>query len=705
MTAPDHGDLPGATPPSDPAPPDRRRAGRPPREGPLEPHTQLQELQQGRKPGSRYYRLIPREKQVLRHVAPGEYEATAAILQPTSGPGRIGYRLRRALIGAALPSKALAHQRLGKTKALAIFSSDNLSSTAYATEEILLALILAGTVALTHSIPIAIAIVVLAAVVVTSYRQILRAYPAGGGAYAVAKENLGTLPSLSVGSALLVDYVLTVAVSVAAGVAAITSAVPELRDARIEIAVALVVVLALAHLRGIRESGTAFVVPVFFFVGIFAVMILVGMIRLALGHDLHAGVPSDLVIPGTQAVALFLLLRAFASGSAALTGIEAIADGVPNFKPPEWKNAATTQIWMVIILAIFFISTTVLAHEIGVLPSESKTVVAQIAQAVFGNNALFYILQVATAMILILAANTSFAGLPVLASIMAKDSVMPRQFAFRGDRLAFSYGILALAAAAIVFLVVFKADTHKLIPLYAVGVFTAFTLSQAGMAARWWRRKEPGWRGALVVNGVGAAVTGVVAVIIAATKFLSGAWLSLVIIGLLVVLLWRIRGHYRAAKEQLDPGRLGEEPLEFRDFLTATAEAPVVIIPVDEINLAVLRSVAFARAMASNITAIHVTDDRERGEALRQEWEERVPTVPLVVVESPYRSLVAPILAYVDALDRATPNQLVAVVVPEFIPRWPWQRLLYNQLARRLRSALFDRPNTVIVDIPYHLRR
>lgn len=704
VTAPDPGDVPGATPPSDPAAADRRPAGRPPREGPLEPHTQLQELQRGRKPGSRYYRLIPREKQVLRHVAPGEYEATAAILQPKSGPGRFRYRLRRALIGAVLPSKALPHQRLGKAKGLAIYASDNLSSSAYATEEILLALILAGTLALDRTIPIAIVVVALMAIIVTSYRQTIRAYPNGGGAYIVAKDNLGVWPSLVAGGALLVDYVLTVAVSVAAGVAAITSAVPELHSVRVEISVVVVVLLMLTHLRGIRESGNLFVIPVFLFIFVFGALIVVGLIRLALGHDLQAGLPTDPIIPGTGALTIFVLLRAFASGNAAVTGIEAVANGVPNFKPPEAKNAAAVQLFMVGLLAFFFMGTAILAQQMGVQPSESKTVVAQIAQTVFGHNVLFFLVQAVTALILLLAANTSFADLPVLSSVMARDSVLPRQFAFRGDRLAFSNGILVLAGSSIVLLIAFRAETHLLIPLYAVGVFSAITLSQAGMVVHWWRLRGSGWRRSLIVNAVGAAVTLIVTVIIAATKFLSGAWLSIVVMVLLVLLLWRIRGHYRSAKEQLDPGPLGEEPLEYRAFLTATAEAPVVIIPVDEINMAVLRSVAYARAMASNVTAIHVTDDRERGEALRREWEERVPTVPIVVVESPYRSIVAPILAYVDALDRATPNQLVAVVVPEFIPRWPWQRLLYNQLARRLRSALFDRPNTVIVDIPYHLR-
>lgn len=671
--------------------------------GALEPDVELHEIHRGAKPGSRYYRLTPSRQQKLRRIAPGEFEATRAVLRPTTRLGQLGYQVRRILIGEPLATSELPHERLSKLKALAIFSSDNLSSAAYATEEILLILILAGTAALGKSVPISLAIAALAAIVATSYRQTIRAYPNGGGAYVVAKENLGAPASLMAGAALFVDYILTVAVSTAAGVAAVTSAVPDLHDLRIEIAVGFVALLTLGNLRGIRESGTIFAIPTYFFIFTFGGMLAVGAARLLLGHDLHAAEPPEPLEAGTHGLTLFLLLRAFASGSAALTGIEAIANGVPYFKPPEARNASITLVWMAAILATFFVGTTVLAHQFDVVPSETKTVVAQIASTVFGDSPLFYLVQVATALILVLAANTSFAGLPALASVMARDNVMPRQFAFRGDRLAFSNGIIVLGVASSILLIIFGAETHSLIPLYAFGVFTAFTFSQAGMVLHWWREKGAGWRTALVVNAVGAMATAVVAVIVGATKFVDGAWLSMLAMALLVAALWRIRRHYLAVNAELSPSPAPELPAE-RSFAAAASRTQAVLVPVDEINRAVLRTVAYARTISENVTALHITDDREEAEALRRQWEEMVPDVSLVIVESPYRSLVAPVLAYVDALDRTQPRQMVTVVLPEFVVRWPWQRLLHNQLALRLKKALVNRPNTVVIDVPYHLR-
>jgi amino acid transporter len=504
----------------------------------------------------------------------------------------------------------------------------------------------------------------------------------------------------------VVDYILTVAVSTAAGVAAITSAFPELHDLRIEIAVAFVAVLTVGNLRGIRESGTLFAIPPYFFILTFGSMIVVGLVRVAIGDDLRASVPADAVQEGGQVLTLFLLLRAFSSGAAALTGIEAIADGVPNFKPPEAKNAATTLVWMAAILASFFVGTTVLATEFGVVPSDTKTVVAQIAETVFGRGLLFFMVQAGTALILVLAANTSFAGLPTLASVMAKDKVMPSVFSFRGDRLAFSYGILLLGIASSGLLIAFGAETHKLIPLYAFGVFMAFTLSQAGLVLHWWRRRETGWRAALAVNAVGAGVTGVVAAIVGVTKFTSGAWLSMLTMGVLFVVLWRIKVHYEAATSQLEAAGAGVVPLAAdRAYRTAYALPQTVLVPVEGIDKAVLRTLAYARSISANTTAIHVTDDREAAERLRRQWEESVLDIPLVIVESPYRSLVEPILAYVDALDRKQPEQVITVVLPEFITRRFWHRFLHNQLSLRLKRALINRPNTVVVDVPYHLQR
>lgn len=667
------------------------------------PEPEMHETVQGSKPGSRFVRLTRSRAQKLRRVSEREFEATKAALTPDTRLGRIWSDIRHFFIGETLATSQLSHERLSKVKALAIFSSDNLSSSAYATEEILLVLLLAGTAALTDAIPIALAIAALAAIVATSYRQTIHAYPNGGGAYVVAKENLGSFPSLVAGSALFVDYILTVAVSTAAGVAAMTSAIPELHDIRIELAVTFVALLTIGNLRGIRESGTIFAIPTYFFIFTFGGMLVFGLARLLLGEDLTATHPDDALEAGTHSLTLFLFLRAFASGCAALTGIEAIANGVPYFKAPESKNASTTLVWMATILAAFFLGSTILAHQFDIVPSESKTVVAQIAQTVFGGESVFfYMVQVGTALILILAANTSFAGLPAAASVMAADRVMPDQFAFRGDRLAFSNGIIVVGVLSSVLLIAFQAETHKLIPLYAFGVFTAFTLSQLGMVVHWRRVKERGWRRALLVNAVGATATGVVAIIIGATKFLDGAWLSMGFMALLVFVLWRIKLHYEDANGQLGRG-LNEASGVAEHFYVASAGRPqTVIVPIENINRAVLRTVAVARTLSPNAIAVHVTDDREKAEELRAQWEQSIPDTPLDILYSPYRSLIEPIMTFIEGFDRAQPNHMVTVVLPVFVPKHFWERFLHNQLSLRLKKELEKRPNTVVVDVPYH---
>jgi amino acid transporter len=664
------------------------------------------ETVRGGPPSSRTYRRTRPSEEKLRRVGEDTLEATKRALRPESRLGRAWAATRAVLIGQPLATSQLKHERLSKVKALAIFSSDALSSAAYATEEILLILILAGTGAMTRSIPISLAIAALAVIVVISYRQTIRAYPNGGGAYIVASENLGALPGLIAGSALVVDYIMTVAVSTAAGVAAVTSAVPSLHGDKVPLALLFVLIITLGNLRGIRESGTIFAIPTYFFIFTFGAMLVAGLVRIyLLGQDLSAGTPPNPVEPGTHALTLFLLLRAFSSGAAALTGIEAVANGVPSFKPPEAKNAMTTQSWMAAILCAFFVGVTVLAHQLGVIPSESKTVVAQIGETVFGKGVFFYALQVATALILVLAANTAFAGLPTLTSVMARDSVMPKQFLFRGDRLAFSNGIILLGLASSAVLFAFSAETHRIIPLYAFGVFTAFTLSQLGMIVHWTRTREPGWRRALAVNAVGATATGVVALIVGITKFALGAWLSMAIMAGLVVVLWRIKVHYRLAAQQLGQG-LSDGGAVHEYYNTAAKRVPlIVLVPVEGIDNAVLRTVSYARSISPNTTAIHVTDNLAQAEELRRAWAESVPDVPLKVVESPYRSLVEPIIAYLDGLERTQPNAMITVVLPEFITHRPWQQFLHNQLAARLKKALLDRRNTVIVDVPYHLKQ
>jgi amino acid transporter len=667
----------------------------------LTPDLELREVRKGSKPGSRYVRLTPRSKQPFRRIGES-YQATDLATRPRSALEAAWRAMKRVVVGAPLATSQLVGERLSKVKALAIFASDNLSSSAYATEEMLLVLVLAGTAAFTWSVPIAIAIVALVAIVAISYSQVIRGYPNGGGAYVVAKENLGLMPGLVAGASLVADYVLLVAVSIAAGTAAITSAVPELYDYRVYLAVGFTLALTLANLRGIRESAGFFALPTYFFVVMFGALLATGLVRLSLGHDLTASVPEDPYESTGQAVTFFLILRAFSSGSAALTGIEAVSNGVPVMKPPESRNAIIVLSWMVLLLGMFFLGTSILAYQADVIPAESKTVVAQIAEAVFGDGVLFFMVQIATMLILILAANTSFAGLPSLASVMARDRVLPRQFAFRGDRLAFSNGIMVLGASAVILLIVFQAETHSLIPLYAVGVFVGFTLAQAGLVRHWRRERTRGAQVSLIINLVGAIITGIVTVIVAATKFIDGAWITVAGIVVLVFFFQRIHAHYSYVHEQLElgPGD-GEGPIVPEPD---HRRGRPVLVPVDELNQAVMQTVRYAQTVSENVTGVHVTDDVDEGEDLRDRWERLLPGIPLVVIESPYRSLLAPMLTYIDAVDQADPGTSITVVLPEFVPAHFWEGLLHNQSTARLKRALMHRPNTVLIDIPYHLR-
>lgn len=672
----------------------------PRRQEPLRPDLQLYEVRRGTKPGSRYVRITPSSQQPLKRMAPAYLQATAVLLRPRTLPGQIWSGLRRVLIGSPLATSQAIHERLDKVRALAIFSSDALSSSAYATEEILLVLVLAGTGALGASLPIAAAITALLVVVAFSYRQTVRAYPGGGGSYTVAKENLGVLPGLTAASALMVDYVLTVAVSVSAAVAAVTSAVPRLYDERVLLGLLFVWLIVLGNLRGVRESGKIFAIPTYLFIFSFGSMLAVGFIRYALGAEAEAP-PSETVQTATGSLTLLLVLRAFSAGSAALTGIEAMANGVPAFKPPESRNAATTLAWMAAILAVFFVGLTALANLFDIVPVEQPTVLSQVAKTAFGETPPYYILQVATMLILLMATNGSFAGFPRLASVMAMDRFLPHHMTFRGDRLAFSAGILLLGLLASALIIIYQAETHQLIPLYAVGVFISFSLSQTGMVMHWRRTEESGRRRSMIINGVGAVATTVVAVVIAGSKFTEGAWMALLAIPILVFMFQRINRHYERVNEQLT---VRDSDLREIEAPVGNGRAQTVIVPVDGVNRAVLRTVDYARTLSEDVTAVHVTDDLQAAEQLRAEWEEKIPDVPIVIVESPYRALVAPFLAYIDAVDRANPNARITVVLPEFVPAHVWQGLLHNQPALRLKRALLARPNTAVVDVLYHLR-
>jgi len=593
-----------------------------------------------------------------------------------------------------MPLAQARHERLGKVVALAVFSSDALSSVAYATEEILLILVLASAASTRLSIPIALAITGLLAIVAASYRQTIYAYPSGGGSYIVAHDNLGTVAGLVAAAALLVDYVLTVSVSIAAGVAAITSALPGLQTHKVALGVAAITAIALGNIRGVRESGRLFALPTYFFIASFGVLLVGGFWQLLTGR-LEPTAPPP--VPAVETLTAFLVLRAFSSGCTAMTGTEAISNGIPAFRSPESRNAAITLTWMATILGTFFIGITVLAHLLGILPRESETVVSQIARRLFGTGLVYYLIQAATALILVLAANTSFADFPRLSSLLARDRFVPRQFANLGERLVFSNGILVLAALAALLIVLFGGETHALIPLYAVGVFISFTLSQSGMVRHWWRDRRPGWRWKIAVNGTGAAATGIVTAVIATTKFTHGAWIVVLVIPLLVFTFLAMRSHYHDVAHQLSlEGIAGPPPMRH-----------TTLVVVGDVHRGVVRAVQYARTLAAPDVAVRgvfVETDPGRTARLEERWRLAGLGVPLVILTSPYRSLLRPLLEYLDTLQSSGDDHVVTIVIPEFLPgRW-WQHVLHNQTALVIKAALLFRKNTVVVDVPYHLK-
>ncbi|MFZ1059667.1 MAG: APC family permease [Candidatus Rokuibacteriota bacterium] len=603
------------------------------------------------------------------------------------------YWFKRLILGSRLPLAHARHERLGKATGLAVFSSDALSSVAYATEETLRVLILAGAAALTLSVPIGIAIVILVAIVAASYRQTIRAYPQGGGAYIVVKDNLGTFPGLAAGAALLIDYVLTVAVSVAAGVAAITSAVPALLPYRVGIGIGAVAIVAFANLRGVKESGAIFAVPTYLFIVSLLGMLGTGFVRLLVGTPSVAEIAAAPAVP--VELTLFLILRAFASGCTALTGIEAVSDGVIAFKPPEAQNARTVLAWMALILGVLFIGITFLSSSYGIVPSEDETVVSQLARKVLGTSVFYYEVQAVTTLILILAANTSFADFPRLLFFMARDGFVPRQFGTRGDRLVYSNGIVILGGVAALLILFFGGDTHALIPLYAVGVFISFTLSQSSMVRHWVVSRESGWRWRAVVNGLGAVTTGVVMLVIAATKFVHGAWLVVALIPLLILGFLAVNRHYRQVAGQLSLEQLKEEP----------AFTHTVLVLVGDLHAGVVRALRYAQSLSPAAKAVYVETDPDKTRKLEEKWGKWGCGVPLVVLTSPYRSLLGPFLEYLDHIQSQGENHMVTIVIPEFIPaRW-WQHLLHNQTALLVKGALLFRKNVVVSDVPYHLAR
>ena len=611
---------------------------------------------------------------------------------------------KRLLVGRPIPTDEQEHQLLPKSIALATFSSDAISSTAYATEEILFVTAVGGSslaLGLDHLIPISIVVAILLAIVVTSYRQTIYAYPSGGGSYIVSRENLGEYPSLIAGASLLVDYILTVAVSISAGVAAIVS-LPQFQslvNQRVLLGLILIAVITVANLRGVKESGRVFAVPTYIYIASITLLVGYGLFRSFFGHiqpvpfDPHKSVAT--AVTGGS-LGLFILLKGFSSGAVALTGVEAISNGVPAFRRPKSHNAATTIVWMGVILGVLFFGVSVLAHHLHPYPSHDETVISEMGRAVYGGGPFYWILQFSTAAILTLAANTAYADFPRLSSIIARDGYLPRQFANRGDRLVFSNGVVFLAGAAAILIVAFGGLTNALIPLYAVGVFTAFTLSQAGMVVHHRRLKEQGWRRNMGINGVGAVATFIVLLIVAGTKFTSGAWLPIVVVPLIIALFSAIKRHYDRVSRVLEV-----QPEQFRhEHINHT----VVVLVGRNIHRGVLKALDYARSLRpQHLVAVYVSFEDEDREGLEKQWRAFNVDIPLEIVYSPYRELVAPIERYIDELDDRWDNDTVTVVIPEFVVGKWYEHVLHNQSALFLKGKLLFREGTVVTSVPYHV--
>jgi amino acid transporter len=647
-------------------------------------------------------------------MEPTDHEPTPGVLHRTAGnsPRR---SLSTWLIGRPLATADAPHQAISKVIGLAVFSSDAMSSVAYGPQEMMLVLAAAGMAGLAYAMPLAIGIVILLAILTLSYEQTIHAYPSGGGSYIVARDNLGELPAQTAGAALLTDYILTVAVSISSGVAQITSAFPALYPERVWISVALVMFVMLINLRGVKESGAIFAIPTYFFVAMMYITVVVGLVRFAMGTlGMVPNPPSMEMLHGAQALSIFLILRAFSSGTTALTGVEAISNGIPAFKQPRSRNAGTTLIWMSLILGSLMLGITFLATRIGAVPSESETLISQLARTAYGGRNFMYLATIAaTTLILIMAANTSFADFPRLSALLAGDGFLPRQLAYRGSRLVYSRGIAFLALVACVLIIIFKASVTLLIPLYAIGVFLSFTLSQAGMAHRWWKighlepgrevkepgstlRYESGWQSKMVINGVGTVMTAIVALVFAVTKFRDGAWVVLILVPVLIAILSAIHRHYRRLAKDLSLEQYGAPPRTHRHR---------VILPVSGVHRGSLAALSYAQMLSDDVTAVYIAMDPIDTEKFQQKWEQWGAGVRLQVLESPYRLLLEPLLAYIELVAATRqPDEIITIVVPHFVPRRWWHNALHAQTATWLRLALLFKPGIVITDVPYQVQ-
>lgn len=609
-------------------------------------------------------------------------------------------RLRDLLIGIPLPTQKMGERRLNKIRALAAFSPDALSSIAYANQEIYLGLVLAGSAGLSLAAPIGLSITLLLIMVALSYEQTIHAYPSGGGSWIVATQNLGRGPGLAAAAALMIDYLLTAAVSLTAGVEAISSAFPVLWQYRIWIAFFFLLVITLINLRGTRETGTLLSVPVYLFVFSFLIMLAWGVWKAFQGGWIPTPPPQ---IVSVRLLTPWLVLHTFATGCTALTGIEAISNGVPVFQPPESRNAGRTLMIMALLMGMLFFGSLVLTQFFGVTAGPDETILSALAHRLVGDGPIYYFIQVATMLILAVAANTSFAGFPRLAALLAKDRFLPRQFTNLGDRLVFSNGIVALAVGTAILILIFGGNTHALVPLFAVGAFLAFTLSQAGMVVHWWRLREHGWYWKMAINGLGGLATGTALIIIAVSKFLSGAWVSILLIPLIMTLFARIRSHYE---------EVGRE-LTLRGLPPSLRPLPPlrVVVPVAGVNRSTVQAVQFSQSISQDVTAVYIDLDPAQMEMTRADWNRWFPDVPLVILPSPFRSVVSPLIEFLDRFDEErNDGEHAAVVLPEFVPAHWWQGFLHNQTAFLIRTTLLYRRRIqgfpqAIIDVPFHLRR
>jgi len=606
-------------------------------------------------------------------------------------------QIKQFFLGKSLPTSAHSEERLSNGAALAVLSSDALSSVAYATEEILLVLVVAGSGALGLSLPIAVAIIILLAIVVLSYRQTIRAYPQGGGSYIVARENLGLYPGLVAGGSLMIDYILTVTVSISAGTAALTSAIPVLKSHTVLLCLFFIFLIMLANLRGVKESGQIFMVPTYAFITSIFLLIGIGLFKYTTGQVITE-YPS---LPVSEGISVFFILRDFSAGCTALTGVEAISDGVLAFKTPEWKNARLTLLYLGVILGFMFVGISYLANIYHVVPEAGQTVVSLLGRVILGNGPVYYFLQIVTLLVLMLAANTSYADFPRLCYFLARDGFLPRQLSLLGDRLVYSNGIMLLSICAGVLVIIFKGQVNAIIPLYAVGVFTSFTLSQAGMVRHWFQAQTRGWRESAIMNGLGAFATLIVLFVIICTKFLLGAWLVVVAIPVLVTLFAAIHRHYQYVAERLSIHDLA--PRTYISFPKPAVVTHPAVVVVGQLNRGTVEALDYARTIADKIVAVHVDIGSTDREELHKKWQNLEADIPLEIIESSYRSVIDPIVDFIGQFQENHPGVFTTIIIPAFVPRNWWDSILHNQTTLFLKNALRVNKSRIVTTVRYYL--